>query len=82
LDDNLAALILHGTVRLELRVPIRWETRPSALRAEMGVHNAHGPPLRLGVQVLIAQPWKLTTYLMIYGQHSSYSHGKCHGRVL
>lgn len=68
-DDNLAALLLDPSARLELRVPMRWETRPTALRAQMGVHNAHGLPLLLGVQVLTMKPWKLTAYLMIYGQH-------------
>lgn len=69
LDNNLAALILGETARLELRVPMRWETRTTAVSAQMGVHNAHGRPLLLGVQVLIPKPWKLTAYLMIYGQH-------------
>jgi hypothetical protein len=69
LDNNLAALILGETARLELRVPMRWGTRAPAVRAQMSVHNAHGLPLLLGVQVLIPKPWKLTAYLMIYGQH-------------
>lgn len=34
----------------------------------MGVHNAYDLALLLGVQVLIPKP-KLTSYLMIYGQH-------------
>ena len=69
LDNNLAALILGETAGLELRVPMRWETRATTVRAQMGVHNAHSLPLLLGVQVLIPKPWKLTAYLMIYGQH-------------
>ncbi|MGH3700229.1 MAG: hypothetical protein ACRDQY_12290 [Pseudonocardiaceae bacterium] len=69
LDNNLAALALGETTGLELRVPMRWETRATAIRAQMGVHNAHDLPLLLGVQVLILKPWKLTAYLMIYGQH-------------
>ncbi|MGH3429641.1 MAG: hypothetical protein ACRDQZ_19080, partial [Mycobacteriales bacterium] len=68
-DNTLAALVLGETARLELRVPMRWETRPTALRAQMDVHNAYDLPLLLGVQVLILKPWKLTAYLMIYGQH-------------
>ena len=48
---------------------MRWETRATTVRAQMGVHNAHSLPLLLGVQVLIPKPWKLTAYLMIYGQH-------------
>lgn len=68
-DNNLAALILDETARLELRVPMRWETRATTVRAQMGVHNAHGLPLILGVQVLIPKPWKLTAYLMIYNLH-------------
>ncbi len=69
MDDELTALILGETARLELRVPMRWEIRAAAVRAQTGVHNAHGLPLLLGVQVLIPKPWKLTAYLMIYGQH-------------
>ena len=68
-EDNLTALILDETARLELRVPMRWKTRATTVRAQMGVHNAHGLPLVLGVQVLIPKPWKLTAYLMIYNQH-------------
>jgi hypothetical protein len=68
-DNDLAALILGETAGLELRVPMRWETRATVVRAQMGVHNAHSLPLLLGVQVLIPKPWKLTAYLMIYGQH-------------
>ncbi|MGH3752391.1 MAG: hypothetical protein ACRDRP_06795 [Pseudonocardiaceae bacterium] len=68
-DDNLAALLLSETAHLELRVPMRWETRATAVRAQLGVHNAHGLPLMLGVQVLTRKPWKLTAYLMIYNQH-------------
>ena len=44
-DNNLASLILGETARLELRVPMRWETRATAVRAQMGVHNAHALPL-------------------------------------
>jgi len=33
------------------------------------VHNSHGLPLILGVQVLTLKPWKLTSYLMVYWQH-------------
>jgi hypothetical protein len=69
LDDDLAALVLGETAGLELRVPMRWETRPTTVRAQMGVHNAYDLPLRLGVQVLVSKPWKITVYLMIYGQH-------------
>lgn len=68
-DDALAALLLDGPARLELRVPMRWDARPGSVRAQMGVHNAHGLPLQLGVQVLPLKPWKLTAYLMVYGQH-------------
>lgn len=35
----------------------------------MGVHNAHGLPVLLGVQVITLKPWKLTAYLMIHNQH-------------
>ena len=69
MDNNLAALVLGETAGLELRVPMRWESRATAVRAQMVVHNAHDLPLYLGVQVLILKPWKLTAYLMIYGQH-------------
>lgn len=69
MDDNLAALILSETAHLELRVPMRWETRATTVRAQMGVHNAHGLPLMLGIQVLTRKPWKLTVYLTIYNQH-------------
>jgi hypothetical protein len=69
LDNNLASLILGETARLELRVPMRWETRATAVRAQRGVHNAHALPLLLGVQVLVRKPWRLTVYLMIHGQH-------------
>ena len=48
---------------------MRWECRATSVRAHMGVHNSHGLPLILGVQVLTLKPWKLTAYLMIYGQH-------------
>jgi len=48
---------------------MRWESRATSVRAHMGVHNSHGLPLILGVQVLTLKPWKLTAYLMIYGQH-------------
>jgi hypothetical protein len=68
-DDDLAALLLDASARLELRVPMRWECRATSVRAHMGVHNSHGLPLILGVQVLTLKPWKLTAYLMIYGQH-------------
>jgi len=68
-DNDLAALLLDPAARLELRVPMRWETRATSVRAHMGVHNSHGLPLTLGVQVLTLKPWKLTAYLMIYGQH-------------
>lgn len=68
-DNDLVALILSETLDLELRVPMKWETRATTVRAQMGVHNAHSLPLLLGVQVLIPKPWKLTTHLMIYGQH-------------
>lgn len=34
LDDNLAALILGETARLEVRVPMRWETHATAVRAQ------------------------------------------------
>jgi hypothetical protein len=67
-DNNLAALILDETARLELRVPMRWEIRATVVRAQMGVHNAHGLPLLLSVQVLTPKPWKLTAYLMIYNK--------------
>ena len=69
LDDALAALLLGDSARLELRVPMRWETRAASVRAHMGVHNAYGLPLLLGVQVLTPKPWKLTAYMMIHGQH-------------
>ncbi len=69
LDNKLAALVLGEAAGLELRVPMRWETRAAAVRAQMGVHNAYDLPLLLGVQVLILKPWKLTAYLMIYDQH-------------
>jgi hypothetical protein len=69
LDNNLASLMLGETARLELRVPMRWETRATAVRAQMGVHNAHALPLLLGVQVLVRKPWRLTVYLRIHGQH-------------
>ncbi|MDQ2882608.1 MAG: hypothetical protein M3Y48_15805 [Actinomycetota bacterium] len=69
LDNDLAALVLGETAGLELRVPMKWEIRATTVRAQMGVHNAYDLPLLLGVQVLIAKPWKLTSYLMIYGQH-------------
>jgi hypothetical protein len=39
-DNDLAALILSETLDLELRVPMRWETRATTVRAQMGVHNA------------------------------------------
>lgn len=68
-DDELIALILDESACLELRVPMRWETRATTVRSQMGVHNAHGLPLQLGVQVLTLKPWKITVYLMIYGQH-------------
>ena len=61
-DNALAALLLDGSARLELRVPMRWETRPASVRAHMGVHNTYGLPLLLGVQVLTPKPWKLTAY--------------------
>ena len=48
---------------------MRGESRATSVRAHMGVHNSHGLPLILGVQVLTLKPWKLTAYLMIYGQH-------------
>ena len=69
IDDDLAALLLDASARLELRVRMRWECRATSVRAHMGVHNSHGLPLILGVQVLTLKPWKLTAYLMIYGQH-------------
>jgi hypothetical protein len=39
-DNNLAALILSETDGLELRVPMRWETRATTIRAQLGMHNA------------------------------------------
>ena len=39
-DNNLAALILSETDGLELRVPMRWETRATTIRAQRGMHNA------------------------------------------
>ena len=47
-DDDLAALLLEVSARLELRVPMRWECRATSVRAHMGVHNSHGLPLILG----------------------------------
>jgi hypothetical protein len=47
LDNDLAALILSETIDLELRVPMRWETRATTVRAQMGVHNAYDLPLLL-----------------------------------
>jgi hypothetical protein len=35
-DNDLAALILSEIIDLELRVPMRWETRATTVRAQMG----------------------------------------------
>lgn len=64
--DSLAALVLDPAAHLELRVPMSWVVRPGRLRAEMSVHNAHGLPLLLGVQLLPRKPWRLTAYLQLY----------------
>ena len=48
IDDDLAALLLDASARLELRVRMRWECRATSVRAHMGVHNSHGLPLILG----------------------------------
>lgn len=67
--DELAALVLDPAAHLELRVPMTWIVRSVAsVRAEMAVHNAHGLPVKLGVQLLPRKPWRLTAYLMIYNQ--------------
>jgi len=55
------------TAKLELRVPLVWSSRDTTVRAEVAVHNAHGLPLRLGMQILLDKPWKISVYLMIYG---------------
>ena len=39
-DNDLVALILSETLDLELRVPMRWETRATTIRAQLGMHNA------------------------------------------
>ena len=67
-DDALAALLVDPAAGLELRVPVRWESRPTTIRAHLSVHNSHGLPVVLGVQVLVYKPWKLTAFVMIYNQ--------------
>lgn len=69
LTDKLAAAILDPSAALELRVPVIWKDRSSAVRAQVGVHNSHGLPLFLGAQVIKDKPWKFTLYLMIYNTH-------------
>lgn len=69
LTDQLVAALLDRAAALELRVPVVWETRPTALRAHIGVHNVHGLPVVLGAQILSDKPWKFTTYLMLYNTH-------------
>lgn len=64
MDNTLAALLLGGTTGLKLQMPMRWETRATAVRAQMRLRNAHDLPLLLSVQVLILKPWKLTRYLI------------------
>lgn len=66
LTDPLATALLAPSAALELRVPVVWADRVSAVRAQVGVHNAHGLPLFLGAQVLKDRPWKFTAYLMLY----------------
>lgn len=69
LTDKLTNAVLDPSASLELRVPVIWEDREAAVRATMGVHNAHGLPLLLGIQVLKDRPWKMTSYLMLYRKH-------------
>lgn len=70
LSDQLVAAVLDApTAKLELRVPLSWSGRPTTVRAELGVHNTHGLPLRAGLQVVRDKPWKVTVYLMLYGTH-------------
>lgn len=70
LTDQVAAAVLDAaTARLELRVPLTWTARSTTVRADVAVHNTHGLPVRLGVQILRDKPWKITVYLMIHGEH-------------
>ena len=66
-DQVVAAVVDVATSKLELRVPLTWTRRPTTSRAEAAVHNAHGLPLRSGLQVIIDKPWKVTAYLMLHG---------------
>jgi hypothetical protein len=68
-DQVVAAIMDAPTAKLELRVPLVWSMRDTTVRAEGAVHNAHGLPLRLGMQILLDKPWKVSVYLMIYGSH-------------
>jgi hypothetical protein len=70
LTDQVAAAVLDAaTAKLELRVPLVWVSHPTTVRAEVVLHNAHGLPVRLGMQIIRDKPWKITVYLMIYGEH-------------
>jgi hypothetical protein len=66
-DQVVAAVVDVATSKLELRVPLTWTRRPTTYRAEAAVHNAHGLPLRSGLQIIIDKPWKVTAYLMLHG---------------
>ena len=68
-DQMVAAVLDTEASRLELRVPLAWTSYPTAVRTEMALHNAHGLPVRLGLQVIKDKPWKITAYLMLYGTH-------------
>jgi hypothetical protein len=66
--DQMVAAVLDVTAsKLELRVPLTWTHRATTHRAEAAVHNAHGLPLRLGLQIIADKPWKVTAYLMLHG---------------
>ena len=67
-SDRLAAAVLDtASSKLELRVPLAWEERAISLRAQGLIHNSHGLPVRLGLQISKDKPWKVTVYLLIYG---------------
>lgn len=63
--DELVAAVFDPTAGLALQVPVKWNDRPGAVRAQMAVSNVHALPLLVGMQVTKDAPWKPTVYLML-----------------
>jgi hypothetical protein len=63
--DQVVAAIMDESAGLALQVPVKWNDRAAAVRAQMAVHNVHAMPLFVGMQVTKDRPWKPTAYLML-----------------